>query len=100
MDVNNNIIKTIFSDMNPGFFGHAANVSLRCSVLNGESVDVPEDIVVVRSLRYPRSATATPRKPFAVWRILLICIAVGVFRRAHVIMGPNSQIPRGRPSLL
>ena len=37
----------------------------RCSVLNGESVDVPEDIVVDWSLRYPRSATATPRKPFS-----------------------------------
>ena len=87
MYVNNNIIKTIFSDLNPVFFGNAANVSLSCSVLNGESAEVPEDIVVDWSLRYPRSATATPRKPFSVWRILLICIAVGVFRRAHVIWG-------------
>ncbi len=46
------------------FFLNAANVDLRCSVLNGESADVPEDIVVDWSLRYPRSATATPRKPF------------------------------------
>ena len=28
------------------FFGNAANVGLRCSVLNGESANVPEDIVV------------------------------------------------------
>ena len=35
----------------------AANV--RCSVLNGERADVPEDIVVDSSLRFPRSATAT-----------------------------------------
>ena len=48
------------------FFGKAANVALCCSVLNGESADVPEDIVVDWSLRYPRSATATgtPQKPF------------------------------------
>ena len=66
MDVNNNIIRTIFSVLNPVklFFGNAANVGLCCSVLNGESADVPDDIVVDWSLRYPRSATATPRKPF------------------------------------
>ncbi len=46
MDVNNNIIRTIFSVLNPVFFGNAANVGIRCSVLNGESADVPEDIVV------------------------------------------------------
>ena len=38
-------------------FGNVANV--RCSVLNGESADVPEDIVVDWSLRFLRSATAT-----------------------------------------
>ena len=81
MDVNNNIIRTIFSFLNPVFL-NAANVGIRCSVLNGESADVPEDIVVDWSLRYPRSATATPRKPFSVWTILL-CIAE--FPRAHVI---------------
>ena len=65
MDVNNNIIRTIdlSSVLNPVFL-NAANVGLRCSVLNGESADVPEDIVVDWSLRYPRPATATPRKPF------------------------------------
>ena len=63
-------------------------------MLNGESAGVPEDIVVDWLLRYPRSATATPRNPFLVWTILL-CIAVGV-----CYIGHNSQIPRERPSLL
>ena len=105
MDVNNNIIRTSFNNIFSSescFFGNAANVGLRCSVLTGESADVPEDIVVDWSLRYPRSATATPRKSFSVWTMLL-CIAVDlcVFRRAHVCyLGPNGQIPRGRPSLL
>ena len=85
MDVNNNIIRTIVSVMNAGvFFGNAANVGLRCSVLNGESADVPEDIVVDWSLRYTRSATATPRKPFSVWTILL-CIAIGVCSGGHML---------------
>ena len=84
MDVNNNIIRTIFSVLNPVFFGNAANVGIRCSVLNGESADVPEDIVVEWSLHYPRSATTTPRKPFSVWTILL-CIAVGVCFRGHML---------------
>ena len=66
------------------FFGNAANVGLRCSVLNGESADVPEYIVVDWSLRYPRSATATPRKPFSVWTILL-CIAVGVCSGGYML---------------
>ena len=58
-------------------FGNAANVGLRRSVLNGESADVPENIVVAWALRFPRyaSATGTTRKPFSVWTILL-CIAV------------------------
>ena len=59
------IIRTIFSVLNPVFL-NAANVGIPCSVLNGESADVPEDIVVEWSLRYPRSATAIPRKPFSV----------------------------------
>ena len=84
MDVNNNIIRTIFSVLNPGFFGNAANVGLRCSVFNGESADVLEDIVVDWSLRYPRSATATPRKPFSVWTILL-CIALGVSSGGYML---------------
>ena len=84
MDVNNNIIKTIFSVLNPGFFGNAANVGIRCSVLNGESADVPEDIVVDWSLRYPRSATATHRKPFSVGTMLL-CIAVVVCSGGHML---------------
>ena len=67
---------TIFSVLNPVFWKRG-QVGLRCSVLNGESADVPEDIVVDWSLRYPRSATATPRKPFSVWTIRL-CISVGV----------------------
>ncbi len=87
MDVNNNIIRTICSVLNPVFFGNAANVSLRCSVLNSENADVPEDNAVDWSLRYPRSATATPRKPFSVWRILLICIAVGVCSGGRMLYG-------------
>ena len=55
--------------MNPGkrhiVVGNAANV--RCSVLNGDSADVPEDIVADWSLRFPRSATAT----CSMWTILL-----------------------------
>ena len=73
----------IFSFLNPEFFGNAANVGLRCFVLNGESADVPNDIVVDWSLRYPLSATATLRKPFPVWTILS-CIAVGVCCGGHI----------------
>ena len=53
-------------------------------MLNGESADVPEDIVVDVSLHYPRSATATHRKPFSVWTILLR-IAVGVCSGGHML---------------
>ena len=55
--------------------GNAANV--RCSVVNGDSADMPEGIVVDWWLHFPRSATTTgtPRKPLSVWTILL-CIAV------------------------
>ena len=71
-------------------------------MFNGESADVPEDIAVDWSLRYPRSATARPLvytpKAISVWTILL-CIAVGV-PEGTCYIGPNSQIPRGRPSLL
>ena len=75
MDVN---IRTMFSES--CFFGNAANVGIRCSVLNGESADVPEDTVLDWSLRYPWSATATgtPQNQFSVWTILL-CIAVCVY---------------------
>ena len=59
------LVRTIFSVLNLVFL-NAANVGIPCSVLNGESADVPEDIVVKWSLRYPRSATAIPRKPFSV----------------------------------
>ena len=45
--------------LNPGFWKSAANASLRRSVLNGESADVPENSVVGWSLRFPRYATAT-----------------------------------------
>ena len=70
-------------------------------MLNGESADVPEDIVVDWSLRLPRSATATgtPRKPFSVWTILL-CTAVSGYVCSGVHMLYNSQVPRGRLSLL
>ena len=46
------------------FFGNAANVGLRRSVLNGERADMPENIVVAWSLRFPRyaMATGTPSK--------------------------------------
>ncbi len=66
------------------FFENVANVGLRCSVLNVESADVPDDIVVDWSLRYPRSASATPRKPFSVWTIL-VCIAIGVCSGGHML---------------
>ena len=46
--------------------------------------DVPEDIAVGWSLRYLRSATATPRKQFSVWTILL-CIAVCVCSGVHML---------------
>ena len=82
MDVNNNIMS--FNDVfSSCFFGNAAKVGLRCSLLNGESADVSEDIVVDWSLRYPRSPTATPRKPFSVWTILYY-IAVGVCSGGHI----------------
>ena len=45
-------------------------------MLNDESADVPEDIVMDWSLR-SATATGTPRKPFTVWKILL-CPYVGV----------------------
>ena len=65
-------------------------------MLNGESADVPEDIVVDWALGYPRSATATSRRPFSAWTILL-CIAVGVcVPEGTCYIGRNSQIPRGR----
>ena len=44
--------------LNPVFFGNAANIGLRRS-LNGERADMPENIVVAWSLRFPRYATAT-----------------------------------------
>ena len=56
-----------------------------CCVLNGESADVPEDIVVDWSLRYPRSATATPRKPFPVSWTILLCITVDVCSGGHML---------------
>ena len=50
---------------------NAANV--RCSVLNDERTDVPEDVVVDWSLPFPRSATATGtlRMVLSVWMKLL-----------------------------
>ena len=90
--------------LNPGFWKRGQ----RRSVLNSESADMPENIVVTWSLRFPRYATATgtPRKPFSVWTILL-CIAV--YRPYTCVCGvhmlnmytpENSQVPRERPSLL
>ena len=78
------------------FFGNAANVGLRRSVLNGERADMPENIVVAWSLRFPRyaMATGTPRKPFAVLTLLL-CIAVC---RPYTCVSENSEIPRDHPS--
>ena len=65
---------------------------------SGERADMPENIVVAWSLRFPRYATATgtPRKPFSVWTLLL-CIAVC---RPYTCVPENSQISRERPSLL
>ena len=66
--------------------GNAANVGLCWSVLNGESADVPEDIVVDWSLRYPRSATATgtPKAIFSVDDTVMHCRRC-VFRSAYFI---------------
>ena len=75
--------------------------NVKCSVLNGKSADVPEDIVEDWSLRFPRSATATRYTLKAIFRVddtvTHCCMWIHVFRSAHVI---NSQVPRGRPSLL
>ena len=58
VDVN---ISTMFSES--CFFGNAAKVGLRCSVLNGESADVPEVAAFPAVCNgYP----GTPRKPFSV----------------------------------
>ena len=54
-------------------FGNVANV--RCSVLSGKSADMPEDIIVDWSLRFPRSVTATGT-PKAVFSVDDKCIAV------------------------
>ena len=65
-------------------------------MVNGESADVPEDIVVDWSLRYSRSATATPESHFSMDdTVMQVCVPEGT-----CYIGPNSQIPRGRPSLL
>ena len=58
--------------------------------LNGESADVPENIVVAWwSLRFPRytTATGTPRQPFSVWPILLCIAYVDVCSGVHVHPG-------------
>ena len=82
MDVNNNIIRTIFSVLNIYFF----NVGIRCSVLNGESADVPEDIVVDSGLVAALPAVCngyTPKAIFSVDDTVMHCRRC-VFRRAHV----------------
>ena len=111
MDVNNNIIRTIFSILNPVFL-NAANVGLRCSVLNIESANVPEDIVVDWSLRYSRSATARPYTTKAIFSVddtVNIFIVVSVCSGGHMLYMAYSIIvnsladndhPHQRPSLL
>ena len=77
MDVNNNIIRTIFSVLNPGFFGNAANVGRRRSVfINGESADVPEDIVKCSGLVAALPAVCngyTPKVIFSVDDTVMHC---------------------------
>ena len=56
-------------------------------MLNGESADVPANIVVDWSLRFPRYATATPESHFQCVRYCYALPYVGhirVFRAAHV----------------
>ena len=61
--------------------GNAANVC--CSVLNGESADVPDGIVVDWSLRFPRY---TPKAMFSVDDAVMHCrMWIRVFRGVHVI---------------
>ena len=69
--------------LNPVFWkrGHR-RTTLFCVKRRG--CDVPEDIVVDWSLRYRRSAMATPRTQFSVWTILL-CIAVCVCSGVHML---------------
>ena len=53
-------------------------------MLNDESADVPEDIVMDWSLR-SATATGTPRKPFSVWKTVMpVCGCFGVH---YVIYG-------------
>ena len=85
--------------LNPGFWKRGQRIGLRCYVLNGESADVPEYIVVDWSLRYLRCAMAigTPESHFQCGRH---CYALPYVCVPDCYIGPNSQVPRGRPSLL
>ena len=56
-------MRTISSVLHPVFLETRPTYAYAV-VFNGERADVPEYIAVYTSLRYPRSATATPRKPF------------------------------------
>ena len=71
--------------------------SLPTYALNGENVDVTEDIIVDWSLRFPRSATTTSTF-LSVWTLLL-CIAVSRYECSGVHMLYNCQFSRGRPPL-
>ena len=76
---------------------NAANI--RYSVLNGESADVPEDIVADCSLCFPCNGyRCTPKEDiFSVDETVMQCsMQICVYRSAHVI---NNQVPRGRPPL-
>ena len=70
-------------------FGNASNAGLHCSVLNGESADVPEHIVVAWSLRF-RGMQQLPLHPEIHFQCGRYCYAlpyvgpIRVFRGAHV----------------
>ena len=79
VDVN---IRTIFSKS--CFFLKRGQRRPTLFFVKRRECDVPEDIVVDWSLRYPRSQTAASRKQFSVWTILL-CIAVCVCSGVHIL---------------
>ncbi len=81
-------------------FGNAANV--RCSVLNrrecGRAWRYCSGLVVA-ILAVCNGSRYTP-EAISVWTILLLCIAACGYVCSGVHMLYNSQVPRGRPSLL
>ena len=65
--------------------GNAANVGLRCSVLNGENADVPEDIGGLVAALPAVCNGYTHESHFQCGRYSAMHCRGCVFRRAHVI---------------